>query len=195
MLHPGPAVHIWACANFKWRPLPSEQGNSPAAQVAATLKGHFDYSFAVAWHPDGNCFATGNQVGNAVLRLLLETADKSHVPRPKPCSAAATSQPCQQSVRKFKFGTQICMRGAQLVTGCQFGHQTAMFWPQDTTTRVWDVRMTGRGSVAVLKGRIGAIRSLRYSPCGRVLAVAEPADFITLYDAAEGYEQAQEVSP
>ena len=66
---------------------------------------------------------------------------------------------------------------------------------QDTTTRVWDVRMTGRGSLAVLKGRIGAIRSLRYSPCGRVLAVAEPADFITLYDASEGYEQAQEVSP
>ena len=55
--------------------------------------------------------------------------------------------------------------------------------------------MTGRGSMAVLKGRIGAIRSLRYSPCGRVLAVAEPADFITLYDASEGYEQAQEVSP
>ena len=64
---------------------------------------------------------------------------------------------------------------------------------QDTTTRVWDVRMTGRGSAAVLRGRIGAIRSLRYSPCGRVLAVAEPADFITLYDAREGYEQAQEV--
>ena len=85
---------------------------SPSAQVAATLKGHFDYSFAVAWHPDGNCFATGNQVGNAVLRLLLETADKSHVPQPKPCSAAATPQPCQQPVQKFKIG----MRGTQLAT-------------------------------------------------------------------------------
>lgn len=30
--------------------------------MVASLKGHFDYSFAVAWHPDGNCFATGNQV-------------------------------------------------------------------------------------------------------------------------------------
>lgn len=64
---------------------------------------------------------------------------------------------------------------------------------QDTTTRVWDVRMTGRGSLAVLRGRIGAIRSLRYSPCGRVLAVAEPADFITLHNVDDGYETAQEV--
>ena len=39
------------------------------------MKGHFDYSFAVAWHPDGNCFATGNQVSNAVLRMFLETAE------------------------------------------------------------------------------------------------------------------------
>lgn len=27
-----------------------------------TLKGHLDYSFAAAWHPDGNLLATGNQV-------------------------------------------------------------------------------------------------------------------------------------
>lgn len=28
----------------------------------ATLEGHYDYSFAVAWHPDGRLVATGNQV-------------------------------------------------------------------------------------------------------------------------------------
>ena len=28
----------------------------------ARLEGHFDYSFACAWHPDGNLVATGNQV-------------------------------------------------------------------------------------------------------------------------------------
>jgi hypothetical protein len=28
----------------------------------AQLKGHLDYSFAAAWHPDGNVVATGNQV-------------------------------------------------------------------------------------------------------------------------------------
>lgn len=68
-----------------------------------------------------------------------------------------------------------------------------MFCLQDTTTRVWDVRMTGVGSLAVLPGRMGAVRSLRYSPCGRVLAVAEPADFVTLYNAADDYQTAQEV--
>ncbi len=31
-----------------------------------TLKGHLDYSFAVAWHPNGVVFATGNQVRDRV---------------------------------------------------------------------------------------------------------------------------------
>jgi WD40 repeat protein len=182
MLHPGPAVDIWVwvCANFKQRPPPSERG-AFIAQVVATLKGHFDYSFAVAWHPDGNCFATGNQVGSAVLPHAPAAAD-DRVPR-GPAPPLQSSHRRQHAVRKLKVG----MSDARLVT-------QRRFVPQDTTTRVWDVRMTGRGSVAVLKGRIGAIRSLRYSPCGRVLAVAEPADFITLYDVAEGYEQAQEVT-
>lgn len=76
---------------------------------------------------------------------------------------------------------------------CSFVAQRALFCLQDTTTRVWDVRMTGAGSLAVLPGRMGAVRSLRYSPCGRVLAVAEPADFVTLYNAANDYQTAQEV--
>ena len=31
------------------------------------LKGHLDYSFAAAWHPEGNLLATGNQVGSTAL--------------------------------------------------------------------------------------------------------------------------------
>lgn len=42
-------------------------------------------------------------------------------------------------------------------------------------------------------GRLGAIRSLRFSPDGALLAAAEPADFVTLFDAASGFKQAQEV--
>ncbi|XP_076917945.1 putative WD repeat-containing protein C2A9.03 [Bidens hawaiensis] len=30
-------------------------------QTVGTVKGHLDYSFASAWHPDGRIFATGNQ--------------------------------------------------------------------------------------------------------------------------------------
>jgi hypothetical protein len=48
-------------------------GDHPEARVyeaangrqVAALSGHLDYSFAAAWHPDGNVVATGNQVGPA----------------------------------------------------------------------------------------------------------------------------------
>eukprot|EP00741_Cyanophora_paradoxa_P003466 tig00000711_g3366.t2 len=89
----------------------------------ATLKGHIDYSFASAWHPDGRLVATGNQ---------------------------------------------------------------------DTTTRLWDVRYPSR-SLACLEGRMGAIRSLRFTPDGRFLAAAEPADFVHIYDSASGYVREQEI--
>ena len=45
-------------------------GDDPVARLTdlktgkpvAALKGHLDYSFAAAWHPDGHLLATGNQV-------------------------------------------------------------------------------------------------------------------------------------
>ena len=45
-------------------------GDDPVAQLTdlksgkqvLPLKGHWDYSFAAAWHPDGHLLATGNQV-------------------------------------------------------------------------------------------------------------------------------------
>lgn len=53
-------------------------------KTVATLKGHFDYSFAAAWHPDGNVFATGNQVSgilHAHWRVLgyRQPGDTFHV--------------------------------------------------------------------------------------------------------------------
>ncbi|KAK3127754.1 hypothetical protein QOZ80_7AG0577990 [Eleusine coracana subsp. coracana] len=89
----------------------------------ATLKGHLDYSFSSAWHPDGHVLATGNQ---------------------------------------------------------------------DTTCRLWDVRNLS-ASFAALKGRIGAIRGLKFSPDGRFLAASEAADFVHVYDAVAGYAAAQEI--
>ena len=59
---------------------------------------------------------------------------------------------------------------------------------QDTSTRIWDLRKPSE-SVAVLCGNMGAVRSLRYSPDGRVLAAAEPADFVRLYDVQAGYSR------
>jgi WD40 repeat protein len=38
---------------------------------------------------------------------------------------------------------------------------------------------------------MGAIRSLRFSDDGRFLAAAEPADFVHVYDAANGFNSVQ----
>jgi len=61
---------------------------------------------------------------------------------------------------------------------------------QDTTTRLWDARYLGQ-SLAVLRGNMGAIRSLRFSDDGRFLAAAEPADFVHVYDGAAGFTTVQ----
>ncbi|XP_059666605.1 uncharacterized WD repeat-containing protein C2A9.03-like isoform X2 [Cornus florida] len=63
---------------------------------------------------------------------------------------------------------------------------------QDKTCRIWDVRNLSK-SVATLKGNIGAIRSIRYTSDGQFLAMAEPADFVHVYDAKNGYEKEQEI--
>ncbi|KAJ0519801.1 putative transcription factor WD40-like family [Helianthus annuus] len=87
------------------------------------LKGHLDYSFASAWHPNGQIIATGNQ---------------------------------------------------------------------DTTCRLWDIRKPSN-SLAVLKGQMGAIRSIRFSSDGQYMAMAEPADFVHIFDSQTGYESGQEI--
>ncbi|KAK7410543.1 hypothetical protein VNO78_01393 [Psophocarpus tetragonolobus] len=92
-------------------------------KVTGSLKGHLDYSFASAWHPDGRILATGNQ---------------------------------------------------------------------DTTCRLWDIRNLSQ-SMAVLKGKMGAIRALRFTSDGRFLAMAEPADFVHIFDTHSGYVKGQEI--
>uniref|UniRef100_A0A0A9B8Q5 Uncharacterized protein n=1 Tax=Arundo donax TaxID=35708 RepID=A0A0A9B8Q5_ARUDO len=87
------------------------------------LLGHLDYSFASAWNPDGQTFATGNQ---------------------------------------------------------------------DKTCRVWDIRNLSK-SLAVLGGNMGAVRSIRYTSDGRFMAMAEPADFVHIFDVAGGYRRKQEL--
>ena len=59
---------------------------------------------------------------------------------------------------------------------------------QDTTTRIWDVRMPN-ACLHTLVGDMAAVRSLRYSPDGRFLAAAEAADFVHIYDASDEYRE------
>jgi hypothetical protein len=63
---------------------------------------------------------------------------------------------------------------------------------QDRTTRVYDLRAPA-APLALLRARLGAVRSLRFSPDGALLAAAEAADFVTVYDAAGGYGPRQTV--
>lgn len=92
-------------------------------QVIESLKGHLDFSFSSAWHPDGRILATGNQ---------------------------------------------------------------------DTTCRLWDIRNLSQ-SMAVIKGRMGAIRALKFTSDGQFLAMAEPADFVHIFDTKSGYVKCQEI--
>ncbi|EEC83558.1 hypothetical protein OsI_29201 [Oryza sativa Indica Group] len=94
-----------------------------SVNAIGALKGHLDYSFASAWHPDGNILATGSQ---------------------------------------------------------------------DTTCRLWDIRNLSE-SVAVLGGRMGSIRCIKFSSDGRFLATAEPVDFVHIYDSYADYGRSHEI--
>ncbi|VVB11615.1 unnamed protein product [Arabis nemorensis] len=63
---------------------------------------------------------------------------------------------------------------------------------QDMTCRLWDIRNPSK-SFAVLKGNIGAIRGLKFTSDGRFLAMAEPADFVHIFDTQSGFVQSQEI--
>lgn len=63
---------------------------------------------------------------------------------------------------------------------------------QDKTCRVWDVRNLST-SVAVLKGNLGAARSVRFSSDGQFMVVAEPADFVHIYSTKSDFTRKQEI--
>ncbi|XP_044952671.1 uncharacterized WD repeat-containing protein C2A9.03-like isoform X1 [Hordeum vulgare subsp. vulgare] len=63
---------------------------------------------------------------------------------------------------------------------------------QDKTCRVWDLRNLSK-AVHVLKGNLGAIRSIHFTSDGQFLAMAEPADFVHIFDTQSDYNQRQEL--
>ncbi|XP_051125921.1 uncharacterized WD repeat-containing protein C2A9.03-like isoform X2 [Andrographis paniculata] len=97
--------------------------DSQTGKMIASLRGHLDYSFASAWHPNGHIFTTGNQ---------------------------------------------------------------------DKTCRIWDSRNLSK-SVDVLKGSMGAIRSIRFTSDGQFMAMSEPADFVHVYDVRNNFDKEQEI--
>lgn len=63
---------------------------------------------------------------------------------------------------------------------------------QDKTCRVWDVRKLSV-PIAVLRGKLGAVRSIRFSSDGQFLVAAEPADFVHIYNTKANYKMEQEI--
>ncbi|XP_038708805.1 uncharacterized WD repeat-containing protein C2A9.03-like [Tripterygium wilfordii] len=63
---------------------------------------------------------------------------------------------------------------------------------QDKTCRVWDIRNLSL-PVAILKGNLGAVRSIRFSSDGEFMVVAEPADFVHVYSTKADYKRRQEI--
>lgn len=59
--------------------------------------------------------------------------------------------------------------------------------------RLWDARYL-KESFLTLPAKMGAIRSVHFSPDGKYLAIAEPADYVHIYDATTGlYEEKQTI--
>ncbi|WVZ94945.1 hypothetical protein U9M48_040771 [Paspalum notatum var. saurae] len=63
---------------------------------------------------------------------------------------------------------------------------------QDKTCRIWDARNLSQ-SVHVLRGNIGAIRSIRFTSDGQFLSMAEAADFVHIFDIKSDYNKRQEL--
>ncbi|NP_001288405.1 uncharacterized WD repeat-containing protein C2A9.03-like [Zea mays] len=63
---------------------------------------------------------------------------------------------------------------------------------QDKTCRIWDARNLTE-SVHVLRGNVGAIRSIRFTPDGHFLSMAEAADFVHIFDIKSDYNKRQEL--
>ncbi|GAB0495470.1 hypothetical protein MMPV_006772 [Pyropia vietnamensis] len=91
-------------------------------------------------------------------------------------SRSGSSAPVVASLVGHKddcFATTWAPNGVVVATGSQ-----------DGTARLWDIRRptTVLGIASGLAD--GPVRSLRFSPCGRLLAVAEPCDYVRVVDVA-----------
>lgn len=132
----------------------------------------------VATHPHGAKMMA--VVGDDPVGLLLDSSSGQHIAE-------------LEGHQDYSFAAAWHPDGVYIATG-----------NQDTTALVWDIRMTDSPVYTVtgqrkfsphrtLLGDLGAVRSIRYSPDGRTLAVGEASDYVNLFDVTSGYSRAQQI--
>ncbi|KAG6493489.1 hypothetical protein ZIOFF_048476 [Zingiber officinale] len=143
-----------------------EKGNSTQSVVAAA---YWDFDLDNLFHasisPDGKLLVI---VGDDPDGMLVD----SHTGK---------------TVHTLKGHRDYSFASAWNPDGCTFATGN-----QDKTCRIWDTRNLS-SSVTALRGNLGAIRSVRFTSDGQFLAMAEPADFVHIYEVGTGYNKHQEL--
>ncbi|CAI7892754.1 unnamed protein product [Closterium sp. NIES-54] len=137
-----------------------------SGKVVARMQGHVDYSFATAWHPGGNLFATGNQ--DTTCRVW----DRRRLD-----SSLFTLKGRLGAIRSLRFTSD---GSPNQQTSCMSLTQAA------PSPRPHHILAHGTST------RYPSLPPLTHFSL-RFMAMAEPADFVHVFDTSSGFTLAQEI--